>query len=111
MSYCAIESFGSIGVSLFWAFVNSSVNVETAKSAFGLIIAGANLGSILGPTIAVTKVSKRPVVVFVKVVGVSDGSYPCALFRTDAHSWDILVGVRLLRVCLCLRIILSVFCR
>ncbi|CAM9492176.1 unnamed protein product [Pylaiella littoralis] len=55
VSYCAIESFGSICVSLFWAFVNSSMNVETAKSAFGLIIAGANLGSILGPTIAVTK--------------------------------------------------------
>ncbi|CBJ29086.1 conserved unknown protein [Ectocarpus siliculosus] len=55
ISYCAIESFGSICVSLFWAFVNSSVNVETAKSAFGLIIAGANLGSIMGPTLAVTK--------------------------------------------------------
>ena len=56
ISYCAIESFGSICVSLFWAFVNSSVNVETAKSAYGLIIAGANLGSIMGPTLAVTKV-------------------------------------------------------
>eukprot|EP00903_Cladosiphon_okamuranus_P017115 g15768.t1 len=55
ISYCAIESFGSICVSLFWAFVNSSVNVETAKSAFGLIIAGANLGSIIGPTVAVAK--------------------------------------------------------
>ncbi|CAN0028996.1 unnamed protein product, partial [Laminaria digitata] len=55
ISYCAIESFGSICVSLFWAFVNSSMNVETAKSAYGLIIAGANLGSIMGPTLAVTK--------------------------------------------------------
>lgn len=58
ISYCAIESFGSICVSLFWAFVNSSMNVETAKSAYGLIIAGANLGSIMGPTLAVTKVSQ-----------------------------------------------------
>ena len=65
VSYCAIESFGSICVSLFWAFVNSSVNVETAKSAFGLIIAGANLGSIIGPTIAVTKVNGRLVVLCV----------------------------------------------
>lgn len=56
VSYCAIESFGSICVSLFWAFVNSSMNVEGAKSAYGLIIAGANLGSIMGPTIATTKV-------------------------------------------------------
>ncbi|CAM9593200.1 unnamed protein product, partial [Discosporangium mesarthrocarpum] len=52
VSYCAIESFGSICVSLFWAFVNSTMNLETAKGAFGLIIAGANLGSIMGPTIA-----------------------------------------------------------
>lgn len=56
MSYCAIESFGSICVSLYWAFVNSSMNVEGAKSAYGLIIAGGNLGSILGPTLAATQV-------------------------------------------------------
>lgn len=62
VSYCAIESFGSICVALFWAFVNSSVNVETAKSAFGLIIAGGNLGSIIGPTMAVTKVNGRQIV-------------------------------------------------
>ena len=62
ISYCAIESFGSICVSLFWAFVNSSVNVETAKSAFGLIIAGGNVGSIMGPTLAVTKVKRGQVV-------------------------------------------------
>lgn len=47
-------------MSLFWAFVNSSVNVETAKSAYGLIIAGANLGSITGPTIAITQVKRLP---------------------------------------------------
>lgn len=33
------------------------MNVEAAKSSYGLIIAGANLGSIMGPTIATTKVS------------------------------------------------------
>ena len=27
-SYCAIESFGSIGVSLFWAFVNATIDLE-----------------------------------------------------------------------------------
>ncbi|KAG5184352.1 hypothetical protein JKP88DRAFT_269750 [Tribonema minus] len=54
VSYCAIESFGSICVSLFWAFVNSTMNFEGAKSAYGLIIAGAQVGSILGPSIAAT---------------------------------------------------------
>lgn len=73
VSYCAIESFGSICVSLFWAFVNSSMNVEGAKSAYGLIIAGANLGSIMGPTIAITKVCGGAAVVGVidRVVGFS----------------------------------------
>lgn len=52
ISYCAIESFGSIGVTMFWAFVNSSVDLEGAKSSFGLIIAGAQVGAIAGPTIA-----------------------------------------------------------
>ncbi|TFJ83261.1 hypothetical protein NSK_005423 [Nannochloropsis salina CCMP1776] len=52
-SYCAIESFGSIGVSLFWAFVNSTIDLEGAKKAYGLIIAGAQVGSILGPTLVI----------------------------------------------------------
>lgn len=53
MSYCAIESFGSIFVSLFWSFVNSTVSLEHAKASYGLIIAGAQIGAILGPTLAV----------------------------------------------------------
>eukprot|EP01084_Bolivina_argentea_P110451 197218_1 len=52
VSYCAIESFGSIYITLFWAFVNSTMNFDGAKSAYGLIIAGAQVGSILGPTLA-----------------------------------------------------------
>lgn len=52
-SYCAIESFGSIGVSLFWAFVNSTIDLEGAKRAYGLIIAGAQIGSILGPSLVI----------------------------------------------------------
>ena len=51
LSYCSIESFGSIGVSLFWAFTNSTYNLEGAKKAYGLLIACAQLGSIAGPTI------------------------------------------------------------
>jgi ATP:ADP antiporter, AAA family len=52
VSYCAIESFGSITVSLYWAFVNSTMDVELKKSCYGLINAGAQIGSILGPAIA-----------------------------------------------------------
>ncbi len=43
ISYCAIESFGSICVSLFWAFVNSIMHFDGAKSSYGLIVAGAQV--------------------------------------------------------------------
>lgn len=51
VSYCGIESFGSVMVSLFWSFANSNTNLETAKASYGLLVATAQLGSILGPTI------------------------------------------------------------
>ena len=52
LSYCTIESFGSMVVQCYWALVNSSVDVNFAKKNFGLIVAGAQIGSILGPTVA-----------------------------------------------------------
>lgn len=52
VSYVAIESYGSIAVALFWAFANSTVHLEDAKSSYGLIIAFAQLGAILGSTLA-----------------------------------------------------------
>lgn len=51
VSYCAIESFGSVMVSLFWSFANSNISLESAKSSYGVMIAFAQLGSILGPAI------------------------------------------------------------
>lgn len=51
ISYCSIESFGSIMVSLFWSFANSNFNLEQAKSSYGLLIASGQVGSILGPTV------------------------------------------------------------
>ena len=51
ISYCSIESFGSVMVSLFWSFVNSSVSLESAKSAYGFMVAASQLGAILGPSI------------------------------------------------------------
>jgi len=51
ISYCAIESFGSVMVSLFWSFANSNITLETAKSSYGVMVAFAQLGSIIGPAI------------------------------------------------------------
>jgi AAA family ATP:ADP antiporter len=51
ISYCSIESFGSVMVSLFWSFANSNISLETAKASYGVMVATAQLGSILGPTV------------------------------------------------------------
>uniref|UniRef100_A0A7S2SQY8 ADP,ATP carrier protein n=1 Tax=Rhizochromulina marina TaxID=1034831 RepID=A0A7S2SQY8_9STRA len=51
ISYCAIESFGSIGVANFWAFANSVYDLESAKKSYGLLVACAQLGSVSGPTL------------------------------------------------------------
>lgn len=50
VSYCGIESFGSVMVSLFWSFANSSFNLKQAKRSYGVMVATAQVGSILGPT-------------------------------------------------------------
>jgi len=50
--YVSCETFGSIMVSVFWSFVASIAKTETAKRGYALVIAGAQLGSITGPTIA-----------------------------------------------------------
>ncbi|CAB9529583.1 ATP carrier protein 1 [Seminavis robusta] len=51
ISYCSIESFGSVMVSLFWSFANSNISLETAKASYGVMVAAAQVGSIIGPTI------------------------------------------------------------
>jgi len=38
--YFAIESYGSLVVSLFWQYTNSQVNLKEAKTQYGLITAG-----------------------------------------------------------------------
>ena len=52
ISYVAIESFGSIVIQCYWALINASVDVNFAKKNYGVIVAGAQIGSILGPTVA-----------------------------------------------------------
>ena len=39
------RSYGSLAVALFWAFTNASIELEEAKSAYGLIVAFAQLGA------------------------------------------------------------------
>lgn len=46
--YFAIESFGSIAISLFWSFVSSITDSASAKKGFAIILGGAQVGSILG---------------------------------------------------------------
>jgi ATP:ADP antiporter, AAA family len=51
VSYCSIESFGSVMVSLFWSFANSNISLETAKASYGVMVATAQVGSIIGPAL------------------------------------------------------------
>jgi ATP/ADP translocase len=52
LTYCLVESYGSLTVALFWSFTNSLMNLEEAKGAYGLIIAIAQIGAIVGSTLA-----------------------------------------------------------
>jgi AAA family ATP:ADP antiporter len=56
MSYFAIEAYGSLMVALFWSFTNSIMDLEQAKGAYGLIISFAQIGAILGSTLATRSV-------------------------------------------------------
>jgi TLC ATP/ADP transporter len=51
-SYVAIESYGSLTVALFWAFVNAAASLEEAKASYGLIIAGAQVQLLCSSSIA-----------------------------------------------------------
>mmetsp|Transcript_26842 Transcript_26842/g.41630 ORF Transcript_26842/g.41630 Transcript_26842/m.41630 type:complete len:562 (+) Transcript_26842:84-1769(+) len=51
-AYVMIESYGSIMVATFWAFTNSTLNLEAAKNSYGIIIAVAQVGAIGGSTVA-----------------------------------------------------------
>jgi AAA family ATP:ADP antiporter len=52
LSYFMIEAYGSLMVALFWSYTNSIMNLEEAKGAYGLIISVAQIGAILGSTMA-----------------------------------------------------------
>ncbi len=50
--YLTIESFGSLLPALFWSFLNSTTDSASAKRGYGLVISGAQIGSIAGPEFA-----------------------------------------------------------
>ena len=50
--YMAIESYGSISVAAFWSFTNSRFDIISAEKHYGFIIAVAQVGAIIGATIA-----------------------------------------------------------
>lgn len=52
ISYVSIESFGSMLVQCFWALVNATVDTNFGKKYFGKLVAGAQVGAILGPSLA-----------------------------------------------------------
>ncbi|MFH1832169.1 MAG: Npt1/Npt2 family nucleotide transporter [bacterium] len=51
--YLAVESFGSLLIALFWSFVASNTKTESAKRGYGIIIFGAQIGSMIGPMLAI----------------------------------------------------------
>lgn len=46
--YVGIESFGSLAVASFWSYVSSVTEMQQAKRCYPLLVAGAQLGAIVG---------------------------------------------------------------
>ena len=53
ISYFSIESFGSITIPMFWSFVISITDSESAKTGFPFILVGAQIGSISGSFLSI----------------------------------------------------------
>jgi ATP:ADP antiporter, AAA family len=50
-SFFFLESFGSIGVALFWALVASTTSTASAKRGYGMVSSVTQIGTFLGPII------------------------------------------------------------
>lgn len=50
--FALIESFGSVSITIFWAFANSHLTLEAAERHYGSIIALAQGGAIAGSTLS-----------------------------------------------------------
>ena len=87
VSYFSIESFGSVMIPLFWAFVVSITKTETAKVGFPIIVAGAQIGSIAGSGINVIFPNHQAALLLFGVVLVFTNMYIIHYFMqtTPAH--------------------------
>jgi len=47
--YVFVEAYGSILIALFWAYASDSIDAESAKKSFPLIVMFGQFGGILGP--------------------------------------------------------------
>lgn len=50
--FALIESYGSISITIFWAFTNSNLTLKAAECHYGSIVALAQLGAIGGSTLS-----------------------------------------------------------
>ncbi|KAJ8609887.1 hypothetical protein CTAYLR_007500 [Chrysophaeum taylorii] len=87
LCYFAIESYGSLAVALFWAFTNASIDLEDAKSSYGLIVAFAQLGAIFGSTLATQ--ARALHISFLFVLGGGSCLAVCAMVRGYELLWDV----------------------
>jgi ATP:ADP antiporter, AAA family len=53
--YVMVESFGSLVVALFWSYVASVSVVEQAKRGYPVVVAGAQLGAMVGSVFVMTQ--------------------------------------------------------
>jgi hypothetical protein len=81
IGYClfaATESFGSLAVATFWSYTNSTLSLEDAEQFYGVIIALAQLGAILGSTMVTTHVwSSITLIVLACLIILLHGTYVC----------------------------------
>ncbi|KAL7461334.1 hypothetical protein ACHAXS_001752 [Conticribra weissflogii] len=57
--FALIESFGSVSITIFWAFANSHLTLEAAERHYGSIVAVAQAGAISGSTLSAVLGSRR----------------------------------------------------
>ena len=57
--FALVESFGSVSITIFWAFANSHLTLETAERHYGSIVALAQMGAIAGSTLSAVSGRRR----------------------------------------------------
>lgn len=72
VSYFVFECFGSLVIPLFWGFVSSFTTTDVAQRGFPLLIAGAQIGAIVGPTLVThAETIGIPTLLFIGACGIA----------------------------------------